>query len=327
MGISAFDVVQANAFIGSQFLTQGKQFFVKPSTGSDGASGRSPRAALKTLAAALAKCTANQNDVVWFMGEGNASAACTDYQSATLAWNKDLVHLIGVQSGVSISPRSRLAFAASYNTASNLFTLSANGCLIANMSFFAGVAGTNPTGCFKVTGSRNRIARCHLAGIGATTNDIAGAYSVKLDGAQENEFDHCTVGLFTTARGAALNAEILFDTAAKENLFENCRIVSQVSHASNHVLVEVADATGIDAFNYFENCKFLYQSANYAVGATGVMRLPVLTQGYLLVDERCGARSDASGTTIKWDVNDRDKIIVLGAATPAADTAGVGRLV
>ena len=36
MGVSNFDVVKANAFIGSQFLTQGKTFFVRPGTGSDG---------------------------------------------------------------------------------------------------------------------------------------------------------------------------------------------------------------------------------------------------------------------------------------------------
>jgi len=327
MGTTNFDVVQANAFLGASFLTQGKQWYVKPRTGSDGNNGRSPAKAFKTLAKALAAATANQNDVVWMFGESNTAAFTTDYQSATLDWNKDLVHLIGVNAGGSISQRSRVAFLSTYNTASNLFTLSANGCLIQGIEFFAGVAGVNPTGCVKVTGTRNRFVRCHMAGIGNSANDIAAAYSLKLDAAQENEFDHCVIGLFTVARGAQLNAEILFDTAAKENLFENCRIVSQVSHASNHVLVEVADATGVDAWNYFQNCKFLYQSANYAVAATGVMRLPALTQGYLLVDGNCATISDAPATLIKWDVNDRNKIAIVGAVKPAGDTSNVALLV
>lgn len=327
MGTTNFDVIQANAFLGAQFLTQGRTWYVKPRTGSDGADGKSPRTAFKTLAQALSAATANQNDVVFLFAEGNSSANCTDYQSATLDWNKDLVHLIGVNAGGSISQRSRVALLSTYDTASNLFTLSANGCLIANIAFYAGVAGTNPTGCVKVTGNRNRFVRCHLVGIGNTANDIAGAYSLKLDAAEENEFDHCVIGLFTVARGAQLNAEILFDTAAKENLFENCRIVSQVSHASNHVLVEVADATGVDAFNYFQGCKFLYQSANYGAAATGVMRLPALTQGYLLVDANCATMSDAPGTLIKWDVNDRNKIAIVGAVKPAGDTSNVALLV
>lgn len=326
MAITSFDVVKANAFIGSGWMTQGKQFFVKPRTGSNGNDGLSPRTALKTLAGALAKCTANQNDTVYLFAEGNASADTTDYQSATLDWNKDLVHLIGVPPGPAISNRARVAWISTYVTASNLFTVSANGCVIANVSFYAGVADTHPTGCVNVTGSRNRFVRCHLAGIGHANNDIANAYSLKIDAGQENEFDECVIGLFTVARGAAANSEILFDGAAKENLFRNCRIVSQVSHATNHVLGKVADATGIDAFNYFEGCSFLYQSANYAVGATGVFSLPALTQGYILV-KNCAAVSDKSGVAVKWDVNDRDKIVLVGAATPAADTADVGRLV
>lgn len=307
--------------------TAGKIWHVKPSSGSDTAnSGMKPSEAFKTLAKALAMATANQNDIVLLYGEGNASAACTDYQSATLDWNKDLVHLIGVNSGVSTSPRSRVGLASTYDTASHLFTLSANGCYIANISFYAGVAGTNPTGCVKVTGARNKFERCHMVGIGAAANDIATAFSLKLDAAEENEFVNCTIGSFNTARGAALNAEILFDTAAKENLFRDCKVISQMSHATNHVLVEVADATGVDAYNYFVNCMFLYQSANYAVGATGVMRLPALTQGYFLVKD-CVTRSDGSGVTIKWDVNDRDKIVLFNGVIPPADTAGLGKLV
>lgn len=313
---------------GSLPFVPGNIWHVRPRTGSDvNSSGRRPDSAFKTLRQALSAAVANQNDVILFYGEGNASAYCTDYQNATLNWNKDLVHLIGVNSGVTMSPRSRISLVSTYDTASNLFTLSANGCLIRGIQFFEGVAGTNPTGAVKVTGTRNRFENCHFAGVGNAANDIAGAYSLKLDGAEENEFFNCTIGLQTMAAGAALNADLLFDSAAKNNKFENCLFLRQVSHASNHVLVEVADATGIDGLIEFLNCKFLYQSANYAVGATGVMRIPALTQGYLLVDERCGTRSDAAATTIKWDVNDNNKIILLGAATPAADTTGVGRLV
>jgi hypothetical protein len=309
------------------FPSRGKDIFVLPSSGKDGNDGLSPYTAVKTLPAALALATANRNDRVWHISEGNSAALCTDYQSSTLDWNKDGVHLYGVNSGVSASPRSRVSLLAAYATASNLFTVSASNCRIRGMGFWAGVASVLPTGCVKVTGQRNRFEGCHFVGIGATTNDIAAAYSLKLDGAEENEFDHCVIGTFNTVRGAALNSEILFDTGAKENLFENCRVISQVSHASNHVLVEFADATSVDGYNYFQNTKFLYQSANYGVGATGVMRIPALTQGYILVDERCGARSDSSAVTVKWDVNDNNKIVLLGAATPAADTTGVGRLV
>ena len=306
---------------------QGNSWFVNPRQGSDTTkSGKRPAEAFATLAKALSKCVAKQNDIVYLLSSGVAKGDTTDEQAATLAWNLDNTHLIGVNSGVRISPRSRIAFTDAYAVASNLLTVSASSCYFSGLLTVVEVASTLPTGGVKVTGARNRFERCHFAGYVAAANDIAAAYALKLDGAEENEFENCVIGTFTLGRGAQLNSQILFDGAAKENLFENCRIVSQVSHATNHVLVEVADATGIDAFNYFDRCKFLYQSANYAVGATGVCRLPALTQGYLLMDE-CVTCSDKSSVTIKWDVNDRDRIIVMNSPTPAADTCGVGRLV
>ena len=322
-----FDIIKANCFIGSQFLTQGKQFFVRPGTGRDCNSGLSPKRALATLAAALAKCTANQNDVVWLMSESNSSSGTTDYQSETLDWNKDLCHIIGVGAGGPIGQRSRVALISTYVTASNLFTLSANGCLIANTSFYAGVADTNPTGCFKLTGNRNRILNCHIAGIGHANNDIAGAYSLKLDGAIENSFERCTVGLDTIARGTAANSGLLLDSEATRNEFRDCMFVAMVEHATNHVHVRFNDATAIDRWLRFKDCLFYYMSPNYAIGATGVMKLTAaLTKGYIVV-QNCMAFSDKPAVTVKWDVDDRNKIVIVGSPTPAADTCDVGRWV
>lgn len=325
MGVTNFDVVQANLFLGGSVLTQGNQFFVKPRTGSDGASGRSPKEALKTLAAALSRCVANQNDIVFLISEHNDTAASTtDQQSATLDWNKDLVHLIGINAGGPVSMRSRIGFTSSYDTASNLFTLSADACRIENIHFFAGVAGTNPTGCMKVTGDRNLIRNCHIAGIGNNNNDIAGAYSLLLDAGHENLFDDCTIGLDTIARGTAANSGLLVDGSSSRNEFRGCRFIAQVEHATNHVHVRLADTTAIDRYLLFKECVFYYMSPNFAVGATGIMNIPNLTQGYILVD-RCFGIGDAPGTVPKWDVNDNNKVYVMHSPTPAADTVGIAR--
>jgi len=266
MGVTNFDVVAASLFIGSQFPTQGKVFFVKPYTGSDGLSGLSPKKALKTLNAttgALAKATANQNDIVYLMGQSNTASQTTDYQSATLTWSKDLVHLIGVATG-GISSRARIAFLSTYDTASNLFTLSANGCLIKNVSFFAGVAGTNPTGCVNVTGSRNRFENCHIAGIGNDNNDIADAYSLRLAGS-ENVFKDCVIGLDTISRGTQDNAELVLAGGAR-NVFEDCLFVT-FAGANTHQFVKRA-ASASDRYTLFKRCTFIN-----AVQSTGLTML------------------------------------------------------
>lgn len=237
--------------------SQGNMFFVNPRTGSDNDPGTIEQP-LKTLARALALATPGQNDTIFLEAAANSAALTTDYQTTTLDWNKDLVHLIGVNSGPALSQRSRIAFQSAYATASNLFTLSANGCLIGNVEVFAGVAQAQPTGCMKVTGQRNHLVNCHIAGMGAAANDIAGAYSLKLDGAAENLFERCTVGVDTVTLGAAAggNSVLLAANKATRNEFRNCQVLLYTNHATRSVFLR-APSGSLDRWLKFEDCQFL----------------------------------------------------------------------
>jgi hypothetical protein len=193
----------------------------------------------------------------------NTADYTTDRQAATLDWNLDLTHLIGVPGASNISPRARLAFTSGYNTASNLFTLSANGCIVRNIGFFAGVAGTNPTGCVKVTGNRNLFENCHIAGIGHDNNDIADAYSLYVSGS-ENVFRNCVIGLDTISRGTADDAELVLAGGAR-NQFIDCLFVTWAG-ANTHQFVKRA-AGGSDRFTLFKRCHF----SNFELGGGAVM--------------------------------------------------------
>ncbi len=265
--------------VGAGIVTQGQSWFVMPSTGNDGASGRRPSQAMKSLAGGggaatglLPKVTTSRNDVVYFLGEGNASAACTDYQSSTAAtgaliWKYDMTHLIGQPIAQNFSPRSRVALLSTYNTAAPMVLWSANGCLCAFMSFFAGVAGTNPTGCLNVQGSRNHFFRCHIAGIGNAANDIAGAYSLYVGGAdsEENLFEQCVIGLDTIDRGGNANSEILLDHGCDRTVFRDCIILSRIKHATNHPQVKIGSAAVLSdpSFVLFERCLFINTWTGY----------------------------------------------------------------
>lgn len=235
-------------------MTQGSSYFVMPGSGSgdnDGTSTDTPEA---TLAGALALCTADQNDVVYMFAEDNSASGTTDYQSSTLTWNKDLTHIVGVNCGNKIGARSRVAFISTYATASNLFTLSANACRIENIHFYAGVADTNPTGCMLVSGSRNYIKNCHIAGIGNANNDIANAFSLHVTG-DENYFEDCVIGLDTIGRGSAANSEIRFTGGATRNVFRNCLILTYADAATHQFILKAS--AGIDRFALFDNCIFI----------------------------------------------------------------------
>jgi hypothetical protein len=318
MSETVFDVVRANAFIGGlDFPTNGKKYYVRPKNGLDGNSGKSPRLALKTLAAAYAKCTAGKHDIVYLIGEGDASADCTDYQSSTadtaaLYWNKDLTHLIGVSSGVSTSPRARIGFLSTFATASNLFKLGADGCRIENIQFWGGVNGhAQPIGCVEVTGRLNRFANCHIAGMNgaASVNDINGAYSLKLTGAIENEFHNCVIGHATSKLGAnATNSQILFATLAQENLFKGCKIIMDASDAANHLFL-ISGSGGSVVWNIFEDCAFLN------IGTTLTSAMDVNATGGLLLLQ--GTKTVLYGAS-EWDASDSGKIIGCGITKSAA---------
>lgn len=264
-------------------ITQGHVYFVKPASGSDASSGKNPAQALKTLARALALATANQNDIVYLMSEGNDSSLCTDYHTDTLDWNKDGVHLVGINGGGNVSPRSRIAWASTASAGSDkpLFTVSANNCRIEGIQVFAGSADTHLSFGTNVTGDRNSFRGCHFAGIGNAANDLAGAYSLRLAGAGENLFEDCVIGLDTVARGTAENSEILFASQAARNRFKGC-IITTFAEANTHQFI-VAAAGSLDRWTMFENCAFLNQIQSTAVAMTEALDLSATAGGAILL--------------------------------------------
>lgn len=298
--------------------TQGDIYHVLPYSGNDGNSGRKTTTALKTLPAALAKASADQNDIIMMYGEGDGADYCSDRQAAQLDWNKDFVHLIGIHAGGGISPRCRIAPVSGYTNVAPIFKVSAKGCRISGMQIFMGVADATPLGAMSLTGNRNVFDRCHIAGIGHDNNDIAGAYSLLIDGGAENEFRSCLIGLSTIDRGTAANSEILVDGAAARNSFLDCTILSRLQHATNHPQVQLADATAIEDFLKFLRCDFINLSTNYGFTNGGVFSLPLLTQGFVIVKDSSGYGAS------KWDVNDRDRILISNSPIAIGDTAGLG---
>lgn len=270
-GVSSFGALLP-AVLGAP--TQGDYWFVKPGTGSDGNSGKSPSHAFKTLAKALSAATANQNDVVFLISESNTASATTDYQSSTLDWNKDLVHLIGVGAPSPYSNRARIAQLSTATGLTSLVTVSADGCVFSNVSIFHGVADATSLVALKVTGTRNVFTNMHIAGIGNATQLADGACSLLLDGCSENKFVNCTIGLDTIGRdGTAGTAEIILDGGASKNHFVDCLVQGFITNAGyEHVLVE--DSTGAGGITLFKNCLFHSWSANAATPQDQIFSIP-----------------------------------------------------
>jgi hypothetical protein len=272
---------------------------------------------VKTLAAALALATADRNDVVYLMAESNTGSLTTDYQSTQLDWNKDGVHLIGVNAGNFIGQRSRIAAISTWTSANSMFKLSADNCLLANLEMYSGVADATTLGCATVTGTRNKIYNCQISGIGNAANDINGAYSLYLNGAEENLFERCYIGLDTIPRSANTNSEIRVAGSATRNMFLNCTVISQIGHNTYHPYVYLSGATAIDRWLHFKNCTFLNFSVNYAyTQSVAFLHSATPTAGVIWVENSSAMATNWATTGVK--------VYTSNSAINTAYTAGTG---
>lgn len=315
-GISSFGVP---VFGTGGYVTQGTVYFVKPSSGNDGDDGLTPDTAFKTLAHAHTTATASQNDIIFLFAESNTAASTTDYQSATLTWSKDMVHLVGVTAPSAVSQRARIAQLSTATSVLPLMNITANGCYFANFQVFQGVADAGSYVCVQVTGSRNVFENVHFAGMGDTskTQSVAGCASLKLDGAAENVFKECVIGLDTATRDADAT-ELLCDTAATRNKFEDCLFQSYID-ATGAAFVTVADTTGIDRWLWFKNCLFLSESTNKTVDMAEVFDIPAgISQGKIILQD-CAVADDGGAPV--WTAG-TEGIIWANMSAPTASAAG-----
>lgn len=269
--------------VNAPLMHVGKAWFVKPSSGNDGNSGRAPDKAFKTLAKALSSATANRDEVVYMIAESNTASSTTDYQSVALDWNKDGVHLIGVNNGSFIGQRSRISnLSTAAAVATGLLTVSANNCYMANLEIFQGTPASGTTSiAMLVSGQRNVFVNMQISGMGDLTAvaDVAGSRSLKVSGS-ENLFKKCYIGLDTAIR-ATMTTEVEISAGAR-NIFEDCHFETYTS-LSTFKMVSVA--TGCDRFVKFKNCEFhAVQNITSAVAPTGAIGITTMNGEVLLIN-------------------------------------------
>lgn len=290
--------------------TRDSQIYVVDSTrGSDANSGLSFQSPLATIAAAYAKCVADQHDVVMLV-----AGASGNNLNVALDWAKNNTHLIGLCAPTMMAQRSRIFQLSTLTGASPLLTISGSGCMFRDVYIFQGVNDATSLINVSVTGGRNHFKNVHFAGGGHTAHAIDNGASLKLDGAEENTFEECTIGVDTVDAGNGYTG-ILFDSEAHRNLFRNCVVRLRAGNAGVS-FAEVADATGIDRDNTFINSLFLNNSAT------------ALTSGFVIPAGMGAPRKlllkdcMVLGST-KLDANDRGVLFGNMNVVTGADLSGV----
>lgn len=236
----------------------GNQFWVDETNGNDGNTG-GPQDPLATLTQALSLATNNNNDVVFLVG--------TVHVTATVAWSKSCVHLIGLAPQLDSEARARIS-----QTGTNVFTplvnVTGSECIFQNIGSFHGFANASAQICWNDSGGRNQYFNCAFLGMGnATAAAQSGSRSLTITGTNgENTFHNCVIGLDTIARSAA-NASLEFLSSTPRNVFRKC-IFPMLTSSASAVFVN-AGATSLDRYALFEDCSFIntIESTSIAINA------------------------------------------------------------
>jgi hypothetical protein len=308
-GVSSFGIPVLSDY---GFGAQGNVFFVDPVTGSDGNPGTSPDVAVKTLPQALSLATANQNDLIIYLSRVSAGLNL----AATLDWNKNSVHLIGVCAPTLMNQRARIFHNANF---SPMIKVSADGCLFENLYTSYGRGNAANLISLQVTGNRNVFRRCNIFGPGnATEAGTADFNLVDLQGdsaggkCTETLFEDCVIGGSSLGISAAQFLLLLENFAARP-IFRRCVFLCQVSAAggAGTVFVKVGSTTGVGEFVEFDQCSFINTGST---AMTLAMTYDSTTVGKAILKSPVfvGATGVANSSTAVWISQDTVTAATLG---------------
>lgn len=293
----------------------GDVYFLDPANGSDSYDGKSPERAFATLATAYAALTANQNDVLFYIG-GSSSITL----SAALTWSKSYTHFIGLCAPVHVAQRARIFQLSTLTGASPLLTISASGCIFANFYIFQGVDDATSLINVRVSGERNYFENVHFAGGGHATQAINGGASLSLTGS-ENLFSKCTFGVDTIDAATGMMVVIFDGSEASRNHFEDCVFRMRAGDTAAGFVELMTTAAAIDRDTLFTNCAFINNATAKDLASAFVIPATAAGEPHLILLKDCIFHN-----VTKVDANDRGMVFGNMNAYTAADLGGVAVL-
>lgn len=225
----------------------GNYFWVDATNGSDGNTG-GPQDPFATITQALTQVTNNNNDVIFLTG--------TYHTTATINWSNGWTHLVGL-AAPSNSPRARISSTGA-TPFQPLVNVTGAGCQFINIgAFHGGFTGATGTQiCWIAAGSQSYYKNVAFYGGGdATTAALSGMSSLAVNGADENVFEDCTIGLDTIVRATNANASMVMNGGSARTTMRRCKFQSLISDTADvHINIP---AGGMDRYLLLDDCDFI----------------------------------------------------------------------
>ncbi len=249
-GITSFGV----PVFGTLPAIRGQYFFVDPAGGSNGATGKSIKAAVADIEEAYSLCTDAVGDGIVLISRGNSGSTTTSYLSASIDWTKSSITVVGMCAPTRFSNRSRISTAET--ALPYLIDVQGHNNIFINISLYNGGSDALAVGCLKVTGDRNYFGNVSAIG-GAGKTPATNDRSLEMVG-EENHFEVCTFGTDTFDGGDIALAPILLNGNGKgaRNYFHRCMTLSKAATGTVQSAVRSLTSSSVTRNVVFEKCLF-----------------------------------------------------------------------
>jgi hypothetical protein len=263
------------------------------------------------LDTAVSAATSGNNDVIMLLG--------TVHLDATLTWNKDKLHMIGVCAPLMRGKRARISagtpLVSTYYTP--MVSVTGQGCQFYNFGTFYGIADNSALICWADSGGRNSYDNVEFLGFGSTnTAAQTTSRTFVLSGSTgECTFRNCVFGVDTIARTAA-NYTLEITGGSPRNTFDGCRFECLATGGGSGAAHLLVGSGGIDRYLDFKNCIF-----GNSTGSTG----STLTQMFS-VHASAGGNINCiqtwfnGATNVETTASNR---VFMGMTAPAATDSGL----
>ena len=248
------DVIDSEGHI-VQRAVYGNTFYVDYANGLDSNTGLSAEKAFKTLSAAYAACTSNNNDVIYVNGYSGVA------ETAMITWSKSRITVIGVGGGYKYGLGARITMGVT-EAITDVFLLKVTGIRnrFVNLKFDSGNTLTQAVATVGEGGEYTVYQNCEFYNSAKLTSDTHAEMVLNGDSAQ---FIGCTFGSLATAvSGDKIRPAILLTKAtvaagkvSRDVLFTGCNFWKKAGGTATAMIKGAA--TDIERLMEFEDCKFI----------------------------------------------------------------------
>lgn len=279
------DLVTVNGGAPLIGLPFGNAWFVDYRNGDDTEnSGRRRNSAFKTLSAAIAAVSSNNNDVIYIDGDS------TVVETAMITLSKNRVHIVGVNGALGHYGQGAKVSVGVTVAATDLCTFKNTGVrnTITGVKFMN--SNTVDEGLYSVieAGEYARYNNCEI--YKSTDLDETAAADLVLNG-DSAMFYNCTIGssaLITADNkirpGILLTQAIVAGKICRDCYLENCLLLSKAG-GTEHVAVYGANADDVERMLVLNSCIFMNNTLSAATPAHAVGFGAAQTDGTVLLKD------------------------------------------